>query len=685
MDQYRYILGISRWWQRNLCFGHSFWKNRLFLKGYRRKLTYHGLLQGDCLYYLRMCSIRKSIANKKTILSRLVKRTSSTMKPLPVSTKYCPARILLLVIIAGFCRPIALDAQEIPWKPGRLVSFWDRRVNVLEFRQPVKFMPFELKGGLVPYGGPGMFAGLPASFLQVDQTVFVLDSTESEVASIETFSSRLALVYDLGLVKINLRNRFFPISLVDVMVGVALRTNQMPLANPLPANWPQAPEKYKVAPVFHHGLVTLSINYQRSERRYLYFQASRGVATGSVYRAGLTGNYLKGSGTSADYALGIKFIGRGDGEPRSAFGLELRYSLLDVPELDDPDRLSPIEGLQQRSFGLVFTYGPVFGGRATSADRAKHALYSGDYMAAEDGLREFVRDFPEHVRRRRAEKLLALAGKLVPYQQVRLARALTDEGQLEEAMEWYDQAALRGDTALVGAIDSGRAEIGYIFLQRADNLLQKGQLEQTSKLLQIALDLVPESEDLIVRYAAEVLIRQAHALRARGDYTASLQYYERAISADLSRKVEIDGYKVRIAEDLLQQANYAANRSALALALQSLKLGRELDPGRKSEMDSLLVQLNQRLAGITQAEIQEAMEEQMQAAREERGRMPPTRPRLGMLVAKVEDILGTPDHSTQSTDRLGVNHQLWEYTGGNFPGQYYFENYQLKRVELSPE
>ncbi|MEE9465075.1 MAG: tetratricopeptide repeat protein [Candidatus Neomarinimicrobiota bacterium] len=614
-----------------------------------------------------------------------MKRIPSNLNRLRALAKRGTILFLQGIVMATMIWPVALVAQEIPWKPGRLISFWDRRVNVLEFRTPVRFLPFELKGGLLPYGGPGMFAGLPASFMQEDQTVFVLDSTESEVASIETFSSRLALVYDLNLAKLNLRNRFFPISLVDVMVGVALRTNQMPLATPLPANWPQARENYKVAPVFHHGLVTLNINYQRSERRYIYFQTSRGVATGSVYRAGLTGNYLKGSGTSADYALGIKFLGRGDREPRNAFGLELRYSLLDVPELNDPDRLSPIEGLQQRSFGLVFTYGPVFGGRATSADRAKHALYSGDYMAAEDGLREFIRDHPDHVRRRRAEKLLALAGELVPYQQVQLARALTDEGQLEEAMEWYDQAALRADSALVGAIDSGRAEIGYLFLQRADLLLQEGQLEQTSKLLQIALDLVPESEDLIVRYAAEVLIRQAHALRTRGDYVTALRYYDRAISADPARQVEIEGYKVRIAEDLLQQAHYAANRSALALALQSLQLGRELDPGRKTEMDSLIVRLEQRLAGITQVEIQQAMEEQMRSAREERGRMPPTRPRLGMLVAKIEDILGPPDHRTQSTDRLGVNHQLWEYTSGNFPGQYYFENYQLKRVELSPE
>ncbi len=93
-----------------------------------------------------------------------------------------------------------------------------------------------------------------------------------------------------------------------------------------------------------------------------------------------------------------------------------------------------------------------------------------------------------------------------------------------------------------------------------------------------------------------------------------------------------------------------------------------------------MVLLEQRLSGITRAEIQNAMENQMRLAREERGRMPPTKPRIGMLVALVEEILGGPDHRTEHNDQWDVNHQLWEYREGNFPGHYYFENYQLKRV-----
>jgi len=93
------------------------------------------------------------------------------------------------------------------------------------------------------------------------------------------------------------------------------------------------------------------------------------------------------------------------------------------------------------------------------------------------------------------------------------------------------------------------------------------------------------------------------------------------------------------------------------------------------------VELEGRLGRIAQGEIRRSMEDQMQEARELRQQIPPTKPRIGLLVAQIEDILGPPDHVTQETDRFGINHQLWEYQGGDYPGLYYFENYILTRIE----
>lgn len=594
------------------------------------------------------------------------------------------ATMILMVFMLGF-QGALLQAQELPWSPSRLMRFWDQTVNPLEFRAPIRFIPYELKGGLIPYGGPGMFKGLPASYFKEDQTVFVLDSTESAVASIRALSSRLALVFDAELGKLNLRNRFWPLSVVDVMVGAGLRTSLLPLAQRLPENWPQGQFIYRIAPVFHLAQGTVTVNYQRSERRYMYFQYARGIALGSVYRAGITGNYLRGVGTSVDWSCGYRFFRRGTGNPRYALGIELRYSRLDVATVDDPDDISPIEGLEQRSFGLIFTFSTIFGGRATAGDRAKRALYTGDFMAAERDFGVFISDFPQHTRQRRAERLLQLAARLVPYQQVQIAQAMTDEGRLEEALQWYDRAIARGDTNLTAIIDSGRMEIGYKFLQRADRRLSRGELDTTGRLLKIAQNLMPAEENLVRRYSAEVLIQEGHRFRGAGDFNSALRHYDRAIAADSTRTVEITGYKARIAEDLLKLAITATDRSALALALESVRRSRELDPGRKQELDLLETQLQERLDKLAQAEIRQAVEGQMNAVREARDYMPPTKPQIGMLVSQIEEILGPPDHITKGDDQHGANHQLWEYGGGDHPGQYYFENYELKRVELLKE
>lgn len=577
--------------------------------------------------------------------------------------------------------PVVASGQTHPWRPNPIVRFWDLRINPLEFRIPVLVAPFDVKAGLVPYGGPDMFQAFPLSLFQGDQSAVLLDSTESEITSIRTLFSRFTFVYDLDLVKFNPLHRFLPFSLLDVMVGVALRTNQIPVSPSLPGNWPEGDFEYRFAPVFHHALVNMTIGYQRSEKRYVYFQLTRGIATGSVYRASIIKHYLKGSGTSSDFAVGIKFFRPGAGNIRYMLGAELRYHGLDIPELADPDHISPIEGLQMRYLGLFFTFGAVLGGRTTTADRAKQDLYRGDYMAAEDNLRAFLDRHPKHGKVRRARRLLALAEELVPYQQVDLAQAMQEQGRLQEALRWLDRAEAKADSTLMPAIVKGRAEIGYIYLQHADSLLVCNDLENTDRILRTARQLLPVEEDLVDRFDAELLIRQGHNLRSLGAFTAALKKYDLAIAADTSRKVEIEGYKVRVAEDLLKEAEIAADRSALALALQSLKLSQALDPRRKVELDEMVVELEARLRRLAQGEIRSSVEDQLQEARELRYKVPPTKPRIGLLVSQLEDILGPPDYITQGTDRFGVNHQLWEYKGGEYPGLYYFENYILTRME----
>jgi len=592
-----------------------------------------------------------------------------------------PSTSLLLLCLTLAALPAIIPGQTSPWRPNRIVRFWDLRVNPLEFRTPVRLVPFDVKASVTVYGGPGMFRAFPLSLFRGDHSAVILDSTESEMTSIQSLFSRLTFVYDVDLAKFNPLYRFLPFSIVDVMVGAGLRTNSIPFPSALPGYWPPGEFDYEFAPVFHHLLANMTIGYQRSENWYAYLQLSRGIAVGSVYRFSLIKRYLGGRGSSADFTVGLKFFRPGSGRVRSSWGGELRYYSLDVPDLDDPDLISPIEGLQVRGLGLFFTFGTVLGGRPSTADRAKRDLYSGDYMAAEENLRAFLEQHPRHGKTRRARRLLALAEGLVPYQQIDLARTLQQKGRLEEALHWLDQAETRADSSLMTSVDQGRAEVGYVYLERADRFLRQGNLDRTDQILRTAKLLLPAEEQLIERYEAEVLIRQGHNLRSQGAFTAALKKYNLAISADTSRRVEIEGYQVRIAENLLRDAAAASERDAVALALESLRLSQTLDPRRKAELDEMIMELERRLERLTRGEIRRSMEDQMQEARERRSVIPPSKPRIGLLVAQIEDILGTPDHVTQETDRFGINHQLWEYKSGEYPGLYYFENYILTRVE----
>ncbi|MCH8327005.1 MAG: hypothetical protein IID15_00590 [Candidatus Marinimicrobia bacterium] len=580
------------------------------------------------------------------------------------------------------------SGQTQHWKPGFLRKFWELQVNPLEFREPIRFSPFDIKSGLAIYGGPEMIAGLPLSLLKTDYSVVTLDSTESEVPTIGQFYKRTLLIYDLDFLQINLRGRFLPISVLDVMVGLGIRTQQIPIAPKIPDEWPAGEENYRFAPIFHTGLVSLMLGMQRSDRWYLYLKTSRGIAIGSVYRASAISRTLSGRGPSTDWVLGVKRFGESPIDPRMTLGLELRYHRIDVPELDVPDlpdgrRLSPIQGLNFRAVGVFVTFGAYFGGRSTSADRAKQSLYRGDYISAQEELNSFLQSHPDHTEVGRARELLALARKMAPYQQLDLARQYQEQGDLETALKWYRQAEQGADITLMQDIIAGNEEVGQIYIQRASDALAGNKLDETSDILRIANLLLSDEDVLVERFEAEVLVRRGHQSRQQGNVTLALRNYDAAIRVNPERRVEIEGYKVRLAEDLINQAVRATDRAALALAVESLRQSQLLDPRNEASLDSMLVTLENRMRMLAQGEIQQAIDAQMEAARELRNFVPPTKPRIGMLVAALETALGPADHVTEGFDAAGVSHQIWEYNGGDYPGLYYFENYLLKRIDLA--
>ncbi|MCH7574627.1 MAG: hypothetical protein IIA59_05805 [Candidatus Marinimicrobia bacterium] len=596
---------------------------------------------------------------------------------------YCRWGLLLLWLVLV----TESSGQTQHWKPGFLRRFWELQVNPMEFRQPIRFSPFDIKSGLAIYGGPDMISGLPRSLLGTDYSVVDLDSTESQVPTIGGFYKRTLLIHDLDFLQINLRSRFLPISVIDVMVGLGIRTQQIPFAPRVPDEWPTDGNDYRFAPVFHTGLVSVMLGMQRSDRWYFYLKTARGLAIGSVYRASAIKPVLTGSGLSSAWVVGVKRFPLSDVDPRMAFGLELRYHRIDVPDLKVPKlsdgrNLSPIQGLNFRALGVFVTFGAYFGGRSTSADRAKQSLYRGDYMSAEEELNRFLRRYPDHTEVGRARKLLALARKMAPYQQLDLARQYQQQGDLETALVWYRRAEQGADTTLMRELIAGTQEVGQIYIQRASAALAGNQLDETSEILRNANLLLPEEDVLVGRFESEVLVRRGHQSRRQGNITLALRNYDAAIRVNPERRVEIEGYKVRLAEDLINEAVRATDRAALALAVESLRQSQLLDPRREASLDSMLATLENRMQRLAQGEIQQAVDEQMQAAREIRNFVPPTRPRIGMLVAALEEALGPADHVTEGMDAAGISHQVWEYSGGEYPGLYYFENYVLKRMDL---
>ena len=65
--------------------------------------------------------------------------------------------------------------------------------------------------------------------------------------------------------------------------------------------------------------------------------------------------YLDGDGISESFGWGIKYIGDNDNQRFSFnWGIESQWQKIIIDELDDPDNISPIEGVDLRSLIIFY-------------------------------------------------------------------------------------------------------------------------------------------------------------------------------------------------------------------------------------------------------------------------------------------------------------------------------------------
>ena len=386
-------------------------------------------------------------------------------------------------------------ASREDWSTTPIDRFFNKQFNQMIFREPLYLIPYDLKIGLLNYGGPGYFNNVIKGDFSLDSNPIILDNEDIGNDFISSIQSRNGFFIELDIMKYNLLERLYHQNLADIHIGGGFRYSSM-LSNPeAPIYFDDSDNRknkgYRFRPLIIDGFFNISSTIQYSPNFYLYGYYSFGLSYASIYESLSQERYINGSGLNENISLGYKYIINQSSLPYNyVVGLELRLGRTYINKIYDPEDVTPIIGMDMHNAGLFITFGTLFGGQDTRGDKAYIMMLEGDYVAAAQKFKQFLNIYNNQFRYDEAKAMLNFCYTQIPYQYFDKAVVLFNEKKYDQALLNFDKAEQTADFELILEIESYKRDIAKYIIEETDNNLYKVSFAQSINKLNKALGLI---------------------------------------------------------------------------------------------------------------------------------------------------------------------------------------------------
>ena len=550
---------------------------------------------------------------------------------------------------------------------------WDRIFRRREFHNPVNFIPMELRYGF-GYNAGGGFLGLgnlKSSWM----------SYESDVPDFGGggFSSRLSQQFDLDILKTNLAYYWFGNSWLDMHTGINLRYSDLLSPADIPDDWIISKSSWIANTQFSGKMFEVawsqSLMLQWFESWYTTYRYTYGIAFSEIYSAK---DSPTGYGPSQSFTMGARIIVDPGLTNRFAVGVDLKYTHTNINKIKDSKDLTPINNFTIQTAGIYATASVFFGGRKTKGDTGKMHYYRRDFIAAKRILEEFVDESPNHANVHRAKKLIVESERKIPRQLVLQGMSFDERGMLERAVEKYIRAKSMADSSLSIVIEDQLRIIALREVEKAEGWLNRGFGDSAIAHVTMVSGWYPQINHHLKRFKITHLINQGENLYKIGLNDRALGRFDKALEMDPGLAFEIAAYKHQIASDLLTMADSLKDLNSLRFIVYALERTKQLTGGLNKTNTRILNELTLKLSAQDEFETRLNIDAILRAEKEKREAHNPIE--LGMSVAQVEDIMGSPSEIVSNGSER--RDQLWIYRYENGAEVYLtFTNYKLFRIE----
>ena len=579
---------------------------------------------------------------------------------------------------------LKFDTQS-PYEDGYWINKW---FYAREFAAPVNFIPVEVRYGFGVNGkSTGNWLKLSRSSFKVDPEKIKYDSSASSMTQTEGNIWGPSIEIDFGL--INIPHYVVGTSWMNVMTGITYRSSSVIAPIQVPDDWgktnPTWGDTSFFAPQLTEFLVTSNFQYQPFNEWFINFRYSYGLAS-ALFRTldkEIWDEVPSGSGTSAAYAGGIRFILDPGKANRFTVGLDFRYSYTKIHTILDPNDVTPVNSFVLQNYGLYLTLSAFYGGRKTVGDQAKGFYYRKDYDNALKTFNKFMADYPSHSNRHRAEEYIADCEYKIPYKLMEEGVVLEKEGKTERALKQFQYASSRvkNDTLISRLLDGRIDQIALLWMMEAEKRLKEERYLDAYNLVKLVAEFSTQGKKEIRRFKSWVVLGEGKQYQEAGFIGKAMGKYAEALemNADLVYEVKALQYKAGI--QMAKLASQADEFEEIQLAIHSLEFARDLSGGIGKRNEQLLIDLKAKLNSLDEYRSRKLIERRMSLARSEQAKARTKKLEIGQTVPQVQDLLGDPHEKIFGGNAEAQEEQLWIYFLKGQSLHLSFHHFQLFKIE----
>ena len=501
-------------------------------------------------------------------------------------------KIFLIFLFFSF---VKLD--ESNWATTRFETFWKKTFKQMTFREPIYFLPYDIRLGYYEYGGLNYFDELD-NFLSENDNLESnpYNSTDIDFPDISSKKFRKMVTLELDFLRYNFLKDFQ--NNIDIHIGFGYKLykniNKIEFSN-----------GDFLDPEFNEFNINSTFIKQVNPRYYNYLYLSKGYARASFYNS--SGIDANGSGISNHLGLGFNFISKNNNEKSNFhYGIELRFSSLKIDNINEPNNLNRIDDFNMENIGLIFSFGVGYGGNKTLGDKAFMKMLNKNYI---DSYEEFklYKLSDKIYNKSKLDKMVEFSKSQIPYKFYKDAVDFYSNNQLDYSLNSLNKVNYKNDFDLEYKVNSLKYIIADKMLNEFSNNKNKYSIDYQIQFYKDLIKVSPKISKNVNKKLYPLFLQKGDYLFQNNNYEEAYEFYMYSITTGESNPEQIKIKLSNLIISILNEAYDLLEKKENIIAYEKLFFAKNIAVDNNEFIQSLMDILEDRMKSIMIDKTQEKM------------------------------------------------------------------------------